>query len=63
MEDDILLELIQKNGANKWAVLARMLNSKIQNHADQESEYYIQRNGKQCRERWLNALDPSINKG
>jgi hypothetical protein len=23
----------------------------------------MQRNGKQCRERWLNALDPAINKG
>lgn len=26
-------------------------------------EVFIERNGKQCRERWYNHLDPAVNKG
>lgn len=26
-------------------------------------EVFVERNGKQCRERWYNHLDPAVNKG
>ncbi|KAK1941948.1 Myb-related protein A [Phytophthora citrophthora] len=46
-EDLRVLELVEKYGANKWAVIASYLKN---------------RNGKQCRERWHNQLNPSIKK-
>lgn len=65
-EDKILSALILANGAQKWAVLARNLYDQVlivANKDPQQTDFYVQRNGKQCRERWLNALDPQINKG
>jgi hypothetical protein len=56
-EDAILVELIHKYGLKKWTLIARELNKK----ACQSSKVF--RQGKQCRERWINHLDPSINKG
>lgn len=47
-EDLLLVKLIKKHGAKKWGKIA----SKMKN-----------REGKQCRERWHNHLDPSIVKG
>ncbi|KAL3663518.1 hypothetical protein V7S43_011406 [Phytophthora oleae] len=46
-EDLQMLELVEKYGASKWAVIA---------------SYLKHRNGKQCRERWHNQLNPSIKK-
>jgi hypothetical protein len=56
-EDGILVELIKKYGLKKWTLIARELNKK----ASQTTKVF--RQGKQCRERWINHLDPSINKG
>ncbi|CEG37409.1 myb domain protein 3r-5 [Plasmopara halstedii] len=46
-EDAQMFELVKKYGASKWAVIA---------------SYLTGRNGKQCRERWHNQLNPSIKK-
>ncbi|KAG1708923.1 hypothetical protein DVH05_022555 [Phytophthora capsici] len=46
-EDLEMLGLVKTYGANKWAVIASHLKN---------------RNGKQCRERWHNQLNPSIKK-
>ena len=52
-EDDAIIELVNKYGTTNWTIIANemalMYNSK-------------QRNGKQCRERWHNHLDPIVNK-
>ncbi|CAN7114031.1 unnamed protein product [Brassica rapa subsp. narinosa] len=46
-EDDMIVQLIQKYGPKKWSTIARYLPGRI---------------GKQCRERWHNHLNPTINK-
>ena len=46
-EDKKLIELVEKFGAEKWAYI---------------SKYFPDRIGKQCRERWFNHLNPSVNK-
>ena len=46
-EDTIIMAMVAKFGAQRWALIA----SKIPG-----------RNGKQCRERWHNQLDPDISK-
>ena len=46
-EDKQLIELVEKFGAEKWAFI---------------SKYFPDRVGKQCRERWFNHLNPSVNK-
>eukprot|EP00268_Persea_americana_P046897 TRINITY_DN4850_c0_g2_i1.p1 TRINITY_DN4850_c0_g2~~TRINITY_DN4850_c0_g2_i1.p1 ORF type:complete len:1057 (-),score=244.59 TRINITY_DN4850_c0_g2_i1:960-4130(-) len=46
-EDDIIVEMVGKYGATKWSTIAQALPGRI---------------GKQCRERWHNHLNPSINK-
>lgn len=43
-----MMELVKSHGAGKWAVIA---------------SYLPGRNGKQCRERWHNQLNPAIKKG
>jgi hypothetical protein len=49
-EDAIVREMVMRHGVGnvKWSVIASRLEGRI---------------GKQCRERWFNHLDPSINKG
>jgi len=47
-EDQKLVEWVRVYGANKWSMAARMI---------------LGRNGKQCRERWINHLNPEIKKG
>ncbi|KAK2822966.1 hypothetical protein Q5P01_023031 [Channa striata] len=47
-EDDRVIELVQKYGVKRWSLIAKHLFS---------------RNGKQCRERWLNHLNPEVKKG
>lgn len=46
-EDRKLIELVRKHGAKRWSYIATHLKGRI---------------GKQCRERYLNHLDPGINK-
>jgi len=52
-EDNALRELVFKYGENKWSSISEAL----------VAEYQINgRSGKQCRERWMNNLDPTIKK-
>ncbi|XP_034167516.2 v-myb avian myeloblastosis viral oncogene homolog-like 2a isoform X1 [Pangasianodon hypophthalmus] len=46
-EDEKLIELVTKLGTHQWTRIAKHLKG---------------RRGKQCRERWHNHLDPSVNK-
>lgn len=46
-EDERIIELVNKYGPKKWSTIAQHLPGRI---------------GKQCRERWHNHLNPSINK-
>jgi len=46
-EDDILKNLVKTHGAKRWSFIATHLRGRV---------------GKQCRERYLNHLDPHINK-
>ncbi|KAJ4842978.1 hypothetical protein Tsubulata_017448 [Turnera subulata] len=46
-EDEKIIELVNKYGPKKWSTIAQQLPGRI---------------GKQCRERWHNHLNPSINK-
>jgi myb proto-oncogene protein len=52
-EDEGILRLVEEHGVDSWAQVADSLNAK---------EIGIKRTGKQCRTRWLNHLDPAINK-
>lgn len=54
-EDDALAQIIKERGALHWKEIAAELAVR--------SESGIFRQGKQCRERWINHLDPSIRKG
>jgi hypothetical protein len=52
-EDEAIIELVNKYGTSNWTIIANemaLLN---------KSKH---RNGKQCRERWHNHLDPIVNK-
>lgn len=44
-EDELLLKLIEEYGPAKWSIIASFMQN---------------RQGKQCRERWHNHLNPSI---
>eukprot|EP00356_Strombidium_inclinatum_P008512 CAMPEP_0170501016 /NCGR_PEP_ID=MMETSP0208-20121228/36891_1 /TAXON_ID=197538 /ORGANISM="Strombidium inclinatum, Strain S3" /LENGTH=192 /DNA_ID=CAMNT_0010779335 /DNA_START=1626 /DNA_END=2200 /DNA_ORIENTATION=+ len=67
-EDDILRGLVEQHGAKDWSNISEKHNATLLDYInnyhgpDKEKMTYISRNGKQCRERWLTALDPSINK-
>lgn len=45
-QDQLLREAVAKHGARNWSSVAKMIPTK---------------NGKQCRERWINHIDPAIN--
>ncbi|XP_065618361.1 transcription factor MYB3R-5-like isoform X6 [Quercus suber] len=47
MEDDLICELVAKQGKKKWCEISKSLPGRI---------------GKQCRERWHNHLNPNIKK-
>jgi myb proto-oncogene protein len=51
-EDEELVKLIRENGTKQWSQIANQLNSNLG----------VNRNGKQCRERWVNFLNPEIKK-
>ncbi|ESW09177.1 hypothetical protein PHAVU_009G106700 [Phaseolus vulgaris] len=46
-EDEIIIDLVNRYGPKKWSTIAQKLPGRI---------------GKQCRERWHNHLNPTINK-
>uniref|UniRef100_A0A3B3WL79 V-myb avian myeloblastosis viral oncogene homolog-like 1 n=1 Tax=Poecilia mexicana TaxID=48701 RepID=A0A3B3WL79_9TELE len=46
-EDRRVMELVQKYGVKRWSLIAKHLHT---------------RNGKQCRERWHNHLNPAVKK-
>jgi hypothetical protein len=46
-EDKLVVELVEKYGAEKWSYISSFLPGRI---------------GKQCRERWYNHLSPNVNK-
>lgn len=54
-EDELLAEKVKKYGNKKWKFIASQIPGKI-------SGIQIGRNGKQCRERWNNHLDPVVKK-
>ena len=54
-EDEALVELISTTKPKAWNLIARLLNNKIHKSIPV-------RKGRQCRERWLNFLDPSLKK-
>lgn len=47
-EDETIINFVKQNGTKSWTKLAEQLPGRI---------------GKQCRERWINHLDPDINRG
>lgn len=47
-EDQKLIQWVKIYGPNKWSLSARLI---------------VGRNGKQCRERWINHLNPNVKKG
>ena len=47
-EDELILRFVAVHGAKQWSKLAELLPGRI---------------AKQCRERWINHLNPSINHG
>ena len=47
-EDDILLRWVGENGATKWTECSKLIRGRC---------------GKQCRERWVNILNPCVKKG
>ena len=52
-EDETIIELVNKYGTTNWAIIANEMAAIYKSN---------QRNGKQCRERWYNNLDPIVNK-
>ena len=52
-EDALLCDIVQKNGTKHWNSIATQFNKTFPEK---------DRRGKQCRDRWLNYLDPEINK-
>jgi hypothetical protein len=47
-EDELLIQWVKVHGPNKWTECSRRI---------------IGRCGKQCRERWMNTLDPKVKRG
>ncbi|OMJ71571.1 hypothetical protein SteCoe_30190 [Stentor coeruleus] len=56
IEDEILLKIVSSRGAKAWSAIAKELNTMIH-------EGLQVRQGRHCRERWYNHVDPSLVKG
>ena len=52
-EDEAIIELVNKYGISNWTIIANEMGNMFKSK---------HRNGKQCRERWHNHLDPIVNK-
>jgi Myb-like DNA-binding domain len=55
-EDETLLRLVTFRGSRAWGCISKELNSIVHKGLNI-------RQGRQCRERWFNHLDPNLNKG
>lgn len=55
-EDNTLKSIILSKGAKNWSNIANELNCLFHNRM-------LIRQGRQCRERWFNHLNPELNKG
>lgn len=47
-EDKLLYQWVAENGPHKWTDCSKLIKGRC---------------GKQCRERWVNILNPSVKKG
>ena len=56
LEDEILLKIVKSRGPKAWSGIAKELNAMI--HDGSET-----RQGRHCRERWFNHVDPGLIKG
>ncbi|OMJ69437.1 hypothetical protein SteCoe_32832 [Stentor coeruleus] len=56
MEEEILLKIVSSRGAKAWSAVAKELNAMI--HDGNPI-----RQGRHCRERWFNHVDPNLKKG
>ena len=56
IEDEILLKITQSKRGKAWSAIAKELNACFYNGIPI-------RKGRQCRERWINHLDPNLKKG
>ena len=67
-EDDELVKIVKKYGTKHWNQIAQYLNDNLMDEDNENLENeQLQlkrhdRNGKQCRERWVNFLNPEIKK-
>ncbi|CAG9466308.1 unnamed protein product [Pedinophyceae sp. YPF-701] len=59
-EDDMLRECVEAFGAQDWSRIATEFNNRMKQNPRGES---TKREGKQCRLRWTNQLDPRLNHG
>lgn len=56
IEDEILLKIVSSRGAKAWSAIAKELNTMV--HEGSQV-----RQGRHCRERWYNHVDPELVKG
>ena len=61
-EDEALRGLVEQEGAREWTKISELLNQHMSAVSLGMGGSYGGRNGKQCRERWNNTLNPSIKK-
>ena len=54
-EDEILDEIVVRKNSKIWSSIAKEINNRLYKGLEI-------RNGKKCRERWANHLDPKLNK-
>ena len=62
----MLRKIINEYGQKHWNLISQIFNESLADMAQQKQDAFgqptILRNGKQCRERWHNHLDPCIKK-
>lgn len=56
IEDDLLLKIVVSRGAKAWSSIAKEINAMVHNSVNI-------RQGRHCRERWYNHVDPELKKG
>lgn len=56
IEDDLLLKIVSNRGAKAWSSIAKEINAMVHNSL-------CIRQGRHCRERWYNHVDPDLKKG
>ena len=62
----MLKKIINEQGQKQWNLISQIFNESLEEMAaqkqDQVGQPTVLRNGKQCRERWVNFLNPEIKK-